>query len=494
MSTEIPAELNERNLAAWMRDIGKKIGDNEAKVAEVSATLVAAEQRRAENDMNARRERSPNGDRLTKFVVNGTVQLKSAKRREVFAGQQIEREVPGLFTDAPCNEWHADLLRLASARSVAGTLLASKGEKRAATPSLDRQLLAHCASAPPEIRGQLEATIIKAIADTSTSGGEWIPDVYSSMLYEEFYTPNGIAGLFPLEEYQGGSLIIPSISDTIRPYIKQKISSDDPSKYTASSPGSANTTIDMSGLAARVLVDDAANEDSIFPLLPEINRRIARALGDAYEDTMINGDTAATHQDTIASFNIRDRWGSTGLGGSADHRRAFIGFRALAADRSCTVNQASGMTISKVMEELVGGLGERAGGNVVILVSPEVMFKKLMTDTNVLTVDKFAANATILRGQLAQVFGIPIVMTRWLSSKYNTSGIFDGSTMTKSGVLVVSRDEFKHYQRRGPMLEMERDITIGGYNLVATQRRKMVTLSSSSSKVAMWGYGWTGES
>lgn len=494
MSTEIPAELNERNLAAWMRDIGKKIGDSEAKLAEVSATLVAAEQRRAENDLNSRRERSPNGDRLTKFVSGGMVQLKSVKVRETFAGQPIEREVPGLLTDAPCTEWHADLLRLASARSVAGTLLASKGEKRAATPSLDRQLLAHCASAPPEIRGQLEATITKAIADTSSSGGEWIPDVYSSMLYEEFYTPNGIAGLFPLEEYQGGSLIIPSISDTIRPYIKQKISSDDPSKYTASSPGSANTTIDMSGLAARVLVDDAANEDSIFPLLPEINRRIARALGDAYEDTMVNGDTAATHQDTIASFNIRDRWGSTGLGGSADHRRAFIGFRALAADRSCTVNQASGMTIAKVMEELIGGLGERAGGNVVILVSPEVMFKKLMTDTNVLTVDKFAANATILRGQLAQVFGIPIVMTRWLSSKYNTSGIFDGSTMTKSGVLVVSRDEFKHYQRRGPMLEMERDITIGGYNLVATQRRKMVTLSSSSSKVAMWGYGWTGES
>ena len=53
---------------------------------------------------------------------------------------------------------------------------------------------------------------------------------------------------------------------------------------------------------------------------------------------MINGDTNATHQDDISNWSIREGWGSSGLGSSADHRRLFLGMRAAAKDKGSDVD------------------------------------------------------------------------------------------------------------------------------------------------------------
>jgi HK97 family phage major capsid protein len=445
-------------------------------------------QRLSERQLDNAREARPTGESVTKFIkADGSVALKGGVERITFAGKSVEVEREGLLDGAPCDEWHVDLLRLSAARHTARRLL-SKGHRMAETPVLDAKILSHAAKAPASIRSALEKTIEKSMSDTAGSGAEWIPDTWSQQLYEEYYTPAGIDALFNVVDIPG-PIVVPSITDIIRPYLKGKVTSDDPAQYTASTPTTANTTIEPVGFAARVLIDDAAAEDSIVPLLPEIQRRLSRALRDGYEDAMVNGDSTATHEDAIATWNARSRWGASGLGGASDHRRAFKGLRRIAVDRSTTTDQSAGQTVAKVMEELMGGLGERGSMDAVILVSPEVFFKKLMTDSNVLTVDKLGQNATLLRGQLAAISGVPVVMTRWLTADMATTGLYTGSG-AKSGVLVVSREEFSHYQRRASLVELDKDITRGAFNLVATLRRTFKTLSGSSSKVVTYGYNW----
>ena len=479
MSEMTPAEV-----VGFIKEAKAVMPATKAAIDDLTQKFQKLQERQIDNAREAR----PTGESVAKFIkADGSVALSRGTERTTFAGKSVEIEREGLLDGAPCDEWHVDLLRLSAARHTARRLL-SKGHRMAETPVLDAKILSHMAKAAPSIRGALEKTVEKAMSDTAGSGAEWIPDTWSQRLYEEYYTPAGIDALFEIVDIPG-PIVVPSITDVIRPYLKGKVTSDDPAQYTASTPTTANTTIEPVGFAARVLIDDAAAEDSIIPLLPEIQRRLARALRDGYEDAMVNGDTTATHEDAIASWNTRSRWGASGLGGAADHRRAFKGMRRIAVDRSANTDQNAGQTIAKVMEELLGGLGERGSMDAVILVSPEVFFKKFMTDSNVLTVDKLGPNATLLRGQLASISGVPVVMTRWLTADMATTGLYTGSG-AKSGVLAVSREEFTHYQRRASLVELDKDITRGAFNLVATLRRTFKTLSGSTSKVVTYGYNW----
>lgn len=416
---------------------------------------------------------------------DGTVALTRSVEKVSFGGRVIAREIPGLLDSAPADEWHNDFRQAAADRSLARLFLVSpKRGQQPSTPILDAKLLSLAASAPRSIRGAVE----KAISDTAGSGAEWIPDMPMDVLYEDFYLPSQVESLFGVVNVPG-SIIVPKISDVTRPYIGGIQSTDIPVAITPSNPTTSNSTIDPKSLAVRMLLDAQAVEDSIIPLIPEMQRRLARAIADGVEDAIINGDTAATHQDAIASWNIRSRWGTAGLGGSADHRRLWIGLRALAYDRTATVNQSSGQTVAKIMEELVGLLGERGNVGATIITSPEVFFKKILTDTNLLTVDKAGLMATVLTGQVSMVGGMRIVLSRYVSADLHTDGLYTGSN-AHSGVLAVSPDDFKVYNRRGTLVEMEKEIESQVHNLVATRRLTFQTLSASSVKPVAWGYRW----
>ena len=412
----------------------------------------------------------------------GRIHLKSNKRRLKFGGRTAEIHQPGLLDDKTVmTDWQQDLQKAVERRSLVRLVA-----KNNATPRTDAEILQILHRAPSGIRGQIE----KAITDSAGSGAEWIPDGTFPSIYEEFQVPNAVAALFGTIDMPNATMLQPSLTTGVRPYKRSAIASDDPSNYTGSTPVSSETTISVANWAVRVVYDEMDAEDAVVAMEPLVRRLVVDALNDGYEDAMINGDTNATHQDDIANWNIRSRWGSAGLGGAADHRRIFLGLRALAADRSQTIDMGSSQTVTGIMTDLVGGMGERAASQLAIIVSPEVFYQKLLADTNVLTLDKLGTGATLLSGQLASVFGHPIIVSRYLSADMNASGLYDNVTTNLSGVLAVDRSAFYHYQRRGALVELERDIKTGGTHVVATLRRTFRTVSGATEAVARFGYNW----
>ncbi len=482
---------NTADLIKEFRGVHARLGELDAsnKAAHEKAAADFAEKLRGIEERQAlagKRETAPvGGDAalVSRFVRNdGSINLARSTETVMFAGQMVKVQRDGLLTDAPATEWDRELKHIALAMTIFRNVTGRE------PVTLKGRLLAHCAKAPTAggFRRALEKTIEKSISDTAGSGAEWIPDTPISALYEDFFTPAGIAALFGTTTING-PIIVPKITDTGRPYLKGKASTNDPDQYTASDVTSDSQTIEVAGFAARFLVDDAATEDAIFALAPEIARRAARAISDGYEDCMINGDTTATHQDAIASWNLRSRWGSAGLGGSADHRRGFKGFRKIALERSLGVDLSAAQTVAGVMGSVVGAMGELAASDIALLCSPEVLYQKLMIDSNVLTVDKAGARATWLTGQLASIGGHPLFSSRWMGADLAASGLYTGSG-SKSGLLAVSRGEFMHYASRSVVVEQDKDITRGVYNIVATQRKTMKTLSSSTAKVVSFAY------
>ena len=282
-------------------------------------------------------------------------------------------------------------------------------------------------------------------------------------------------------------LLVPRLDRGGRPFLKGQVTSDSPASYQASTAQTSQKTISMQGLACRFVIDDALAEDSAIALIPTMQRQIAQDIADAVEDALINGDAAATHQDDIANWNIRSRWGtSPALGGSSDHRRAWTGLRAQAFDRSATVD-VSTATTAKFLE-LFAELGELSSTERVIITSPEALVANFLSLSEVLTIDKYGPSATVLQGQLASYFGMPIVLSRFMGTDLNESGLYDNATKTKSGMLCVARDAYMMFSKRGISVEQDKNIIQGAINIVATERVTFDTLDPDATKNVAFGF------
>ena len=401
-------------------------------------------------------------------------------------GQRVSIEESGLLdAENACSDWHQELKTIAQDRHLCRMLMTE-----AYTPKLDARLYRHLHNAPRAILPSVK----KAFNDQAGTGAEFIPDQFISDLYQTFQIPKRLRGLLTRVQADRNTLLIPRLNRGGRPYIKGEITVDSPlAKYTTSTPSTGEKTISIKGLATSYILDDAAVEDAALAVLPIFSQQIAQDLEDAFEDCMLNGDTAGTHQDTISSWNIRSRWGASGLGGSSDHRRTFLGMRAAAADQSNTAAAgAAALATSADVLSGISSLGELGASNLVMVVSPEFMIKHLMGMENLVTVDKFGPQASILNGQIGSIFGVPVVMSRFLSADLNASGIYDGVTTTQTGFVLFNAASWYLYERRGLVVEQDKDISAGAIRLVSTYRAVMGSPDATSTKNVFFGYNYNG--
>ena len=377
---------------------------------------------------------------------------------------------PGLLDDTEIHgEWHAELRRKVGLRNWV-----RMHSKRGNSPTMDREVAITMAKAPAPIR--------KLFADSSTVGAEWIPDQHVPQLEVDLRMARRTEALFRTMPMADKEVRIPYLTTGLRPYLKGTPTSDDPAQYTSSSLATEKISVTATGFAVRTQIDEDAGEDSIIAWEPVMRAELVAAITDGINDALINGDTAATHQDTIATWNPRSRWGSSGLGGAADHRRAWIGLRARAFDVSNTTDQSAVKTYA-------GYLAARAtlasphgvSGSLVIIVSPEYYLASMLGFSEVATLEKFGPNATILSGQVATLGGAPVIVDEFLTADQAATGLYTGSS-TYTGMLVLNRDRFVMGVRRGTSVEFDKDITRGLINSVATVRKVFFTVDSSTKK------------
>ena len=419
-------------------------------------------------------------DQLKKFVgEDGSIRWTTGKTRvKTATGLSTVTESGLLDTDENLSNWHVEMKRLANDRMMVRSMLV--GDK--STPKLDLAIARHLAVAPRSIAAQIS----KANFDGAGVGAELIPDQFLAQLHMKFEVPTVVRSLFNEVQMTSNTMLAPRIDRGGRPYIKGTVTSDNPALYPVSTVSMGQAQITAKGLATRYILDEELIEDSAVLLLPAMQRMIAKDMRDALEDAIINGDAASTHRDDIANWNIRERWGASGLGGSNDHRRLFTGLRAAAFDKSTTLDLSTSLTKTNMLQ-LIAQLGEYASSDKVLIVSPEALYENLFGLDEVITIDKFGPQATILSGQLASIFGMPIVVSRFMSADLAATGKYTGSGST-TGMLVVSRESWNIFARRGIQIAQEQDITSGAYNMVATERLTFDSLDASTVKNVAFGF------
>jgi hypothetical protein len=244
-------------------------------------------------------------------------------------------------------------------------------------------------------------------------------------------------------------------------------------------------------MAVRIVIDEDATEDSLLAAMPLLQSEITKGLVDGKEDSIINADTNATHQDTgLSGWDTRARWGTANLGGTLDHRRAWLGLRARAFDTNATTDQSAAQTAAGFITALGNLDGPHFRDDVVCIVSPEYILKMLLF-TETLTVDKYGTAATILTGEIAKLFGFPVVPSEFVDKEYNTTGVYDDATKTKTGFLLCNKSRFNMFQKRGARVRMQGDITRGIVNLVGDTRTLFDTFDGAAVKNVHWSYNLT---
>lgn len=394
----------------------------------------------------------------------------------------------GMLDDpAPPTQWVRDFqvlceertfVRMLTARKVGGHIIPGR------SPDTDAAILYHLRTAPEPIR--------RVFADNAGEGAEWIPDIVLAELFRKAEAPRAIEALFQRMNLPGGlgNTVNPYQTTGVQPFLADQPGSGEvsPAEVQQSVP----TTSSLSNAARTLMVNIPANrdaeEDAIVVFAALARQLAAEALRDGREDCHINGDTG-THGDTgIAAWNPRSRWIAALLGTSKDHRYAWRGLRHTAIDASASVTGASLQSPEGLLQGMINLDSPHLIGQVAFGVSPEFYVLKLLVASSMLTVDKMGDLATLRVGQVGSIGGHPVVISEFIDKQYNASGIYDDSTKTKTGTLIVNPTRYALGVRSDMQLESETVARTNTNYLIAKWRGKLMKLDPDSVKSVAWLY------
>lgn len=282
----------------------------------------------------------------------------------------------------------------------------------------------------PKFRDRWNRVLRAMDTDTSSEGIEWIPTGVGASLHEKVRASGKIAPLFQRINLPTNPWKWPLEGADATAYRVAEPTSDTATKVTVSTPGTGAATFDAEIFGARTLFSRSLEADSAIAILPYVQRKLVQAFVDAEEKAILDGDTDGTHQDTDANST-----------GATDARWAWDGLRKRAlANAGSNGNGALTVALLAGIRAAMGKYGlNPAEAAFIIGVSS---FYDIISDSNVLTVDKLGPSATILNGQLASVYGIPIIVSEHVRENLNASGVHDAITTTKTYAMVVNRMEW----------------------------------------------------
>lgn len=313
---------------------------------------------------------------------------------------------------------------------------------------------------PGTIGAWSRATLLDAVAlraalsPTAGSGGELIASPTLGTVVRPADIARRIAAEIQVIDAPSSTFKKPAVSGRVLWRKRQAIAAD-PSRYTVSSVTTTDTTLTLVKFFAQVLVDDTFPTDAGLILgdaVAYIRGLIAEGKADTLEMMMLHGDTAGSHQDTIANWTMGSRYTAGDLAGSESPLTAWLGFRARAFDASATVAGGGAFTATTHFSAINAMGANGAGAR--MAVGLKGFYTQLLANSLFTTYDKAGAAATLLTGALGQVGDTPVILTDFLAGEYASTGLYTGSGTTNTFVY-YNPAKFVLYRNAANMKEWE---------------------------------------
>ncbi len=296
---------------------------------------------------------------------------------------------------------------------------------------------------------------------TGVSGGgqEWVPTGMSQNYIEEYLLERVLEQRFKV------------INMPTNPYDQPVISAGTKArKATEGVIGTAqNLSTDKLTMSATKLyqyseLPEELNEDSAADILSAARADVIMAQKNAVESAIISGDADGTHIDS--DFQAA---------GADIAEKIWSGLR-----REALLNSANGSTydfLNAVLDDTkLGVMRTRLGKfgvnpKELAWIAGPVGYAQMTRLSNVVTIDKMGPLATIHSGTLGYYNGSPIVVSEYVREDINATGVYDGVTDTRMGILLVNLSRWYIGNRRPIQVKVMMDLPYHDRWLIASYRR-----------------------
>lgn len=308
-------------------------------------------------------------------------------------------------------------------------------------------------------RAQYEAAMRAMDTSESGYGSQLMGAQYVGDLWEAARQESRVANLIGSFEMTAPVAYVPVEVDFPELLLQSEQTDADGTAYTTSKTGSQRVTVTAKKFVMRQAWSGEMEEDSIVPFIPFLRRQSQLSLAYYQDSLALNGDTTASNGinnvDTVAA--------------STKHYLAADGIRhACIIDNTGNLSSAANGVVSLAMfkgayTRMIDATYLHDWGHpnnpadVVHIVDPYTGDNMLLLD-EFLTQDKAGNQATMFAGQVAKVFGHPVISSIALK-KSGTDGKVDADTAGNNlygQIVTFNRNGLKWGWRRRVRVETER--------------------------------------
>ena len=320
---------------------------------------------------------------------------------------------------------------------------------------------------------------LKAFGSTVTNAGdEWVPTLISSQYVEEYQLVRAIEDKFQEMPLASAPYDLP-----VQYGVTKARQIAENTAITGNNFNTDKIRFTPIKLGEYYIFPEELNEDSAPAIFDLARSEVVEAQRRAVEAAIINGDNDGTHIDSdtqAAGADVaekawkglrREALSNTAFGGTTDFANAAI--------------LAPGLrTMRSRMKKF--GVNPRE----LLWVCDPVGLQQLLAIPEVATMEKYGSMATVVTGELARYQGIPIVTSEYMRSDLNATGVYDGITTNRTGILLVNMRRWWVGVRRPIRLKVMEDLPNQDRWLLASYQRKDFKGFTQSASELSVSYGY----
>ena len=294
---------------------------------------------------------------------------------------------------------------------------------------------------------------LKAAMDSTTagSGDELVPTQEASTLWMDVNLETMVAPLFSRVDMPSDPFEIPLQLGDVNWY-----PGTENLAVTATALNTAKQTLTSYELVGQVPWSLTLDEDAVIAMAQEVRSGLVRNAAEVIDDVVLNGDSTA-----VNNINADEATISKSDVGKGHWLLGFDGLLHLPlVDNTGQANDHSAAVSDGMFNEVRGKLGKYGvrPSELAYLMDVNTYIRALSVD-NLRTLDKLGPNATVLRGQLGAVEGIPVIVSEQMKLADTDGQVTDAGNVTNTGrLLIVNRSQWRVGFRRELAIETDRDI------------------------------------